>query len=120
MQFDLVDVSGTNQYKVKPWAFVSTATPPIVVVFRAALLEAVPDADGADELLAGADELAEVAGFVDDDEDDELHPAARSAAAARPAAAHRQRGVCCLGGRSVTWLTVRASAMASPTSRLGT
>jgi len=99
LQFDLVDVSGTNQYKVRPMAFVSTATPPIVVVFRAALLEAVPDADGADELLAGADELAEVAGFVDDDE---LHPAARSAAAARPAAAHRQRGVCCLGGRSVT------------------
>ena len=45
VQFDAVDVSGTNQYKVKPLAFVSTATPPIVVVFRAALVEAVLDAD---------------------------------------------------------------------------
>jgi hypothetical protein len=100
LQFDLVDVSGTNQYKVRPLASVSTATPPIVVVFRAALVETVPDADGADELLAGADELAEV-------DDELLHPAARSAAAARPAAArpaagHRQPCVCCLDGRSVT------------------
>jgi hypothetical protein len=100
LQFDLVDVSGTNQYKVRPLAFVTTATPSIVVVFRAALVEAVPDADGADELAAGADELAEV-------DDELLHPAARSAAAARPAAAspaagHRQPCVCCLDGRSVT------------------
>jgi hypothetical protein len=95
----LVDVSGTNQYKVKPLAFVSTGTPPIVMVFRAALVEAGPDADGADELATGADELAEVAGF----DDDELpHPAARSAAAARPAAAHGQPCMCCLGCRSVT------------------
>jgi hypothetical protein len=92
-------VSGTNQYKVKPLAFVSTATPPIVAVFRAALVEALLDVDGADELLAGADELAEAAGFAGDEPP---HPAARSAAAARPAAAHRQPCVCCLGGRSVT------------------
>jgi hypothetical protein len=94
LQFDLVDVSGTNQYKVRPLAFVSTATPPIVVVFRAALVEAEPDADGADE-------LAGVAGFDDDDDDELPHPAARSATAARPATVHRQPCACCLGGRPV-------------------
>jgi hypothetical protein len=94
LQFDLVDVSGTNQYKVKPLAFVSTATPPIFLVCRAALVEAVLDVDGADE-------PAEVAGFAGD----ELpHPAARSAAAVRPAAARRQPGVCFPSGSLVALL----------------
>jgi hypothetical protein len=113
LQFDFVDVSGTNQYKVRPLAFVSTATPPIVVVFRAALVVAEPDADGADE-LAG-DEVAGAAGADDDDDDDELlHPAARSATAARPAADHRQPRACFPGGRTVACLTLCANAMASP------
>src|SRR5690348_14923595 len=38
LQLDLVAVSGANQYKVKPAAFVTTAVPPIVAVFNA-----VPD-----------------------------------------------------------------------------
>jgi hypothetical protein len=35
LQFDLVLVSGTNQYRVKPLALVSTVTPLICVVFKA-------------------------------------------------------------------------------------
>jgi hypothetical protein len=34
----LVEVSGTNQYKVKPLALVRTATPPILPVFSVLLL----------------------------------------------------------------------------------
>jgi hypothetical protein len=89
LQFDLVEVSGTNQYKVRPLAFVSTATPPMVLVVRAALVEAVPD-----ELPDGADDLAEAA--VPAGEEVE-HPAARTAAAAKPAAAHRETCLRCPG-----------------------
>jgi hypothetical protein len=43
---DVVAVSGANEYRVKPWALVSTAAPLIVVVFSAlpdeAALEAAP------------------------------------------------------------------------------
>src|SRR5215831_7528892 len=34
LQFDLVEVSGTNQYRVRPLALVSTVALPIFVVFR--------------------------------------------------------------------------------------
>src|SRR5262249_61675257 len=34
LQFDLVDVSGSNEYSVKPLLLVSTLAPLIVVVFR--------------------------------------------------------------------------------------
>ena len=50
---NLVAVSGTNEYSVKPLALVSTVTPPIVAVFRAvpdalALAEAAEEAPAAD------------------------------------------------------------------------
>jgi hypothetical protein len=35
LQFDVDAVSGPNQYTVKPFAFVSTFTPPIAAAFRA-------------------------------------------------------------------------------------
>jgi hypothetical protein len=81
LQFDVVAVSGTNQYSVKPLALVSTVTPPRVAVFRA-----VPDelavADAAAE--AAADGLPELLGVVD-----ELpHAAAMSATATSPKGAH--------------------------------
>ena len=41
---DVVAVSGANQYRVKPCALVSTAAPPIVVVFSALPAAAAPDA----------------------------------------------------------------------------
>src|ERR1700755_2423987 len=34
LHFDVVAVSGTNQYKVKPLALVTTVAPPILAVFR--------------------------------------------------------------------------------------
>jgi hypothetical protein len=43
LQFDLVEVSGTNQYKVKPLELVSTVVPPMVVVFKVLLLAAAGD-----------------------------------------------------------------------------
>jgi hypothetical protein len=94
LQFDLVGVSGTNQYKVMPLALVTTFTPLIVLVLRVAVVEAVPDApaDGAAELAAeltdGAADLAEFAGF---DGDELPHPAARSTAAGIAAAAQYLR-----------------------------
>src|SRR6516162_10170031 len=44
LQFDVVAVSGANEYRVKPWALVSTAAPLIVVVFSALPDTAAPDA----------------------------------------------------------------------------
>jgi len=41
---DVVTVSGANQYRVRPWALVSTAAPLIVVVFSALLDAVVPEA----------------------------------------------------------------------------
>jgi hypothetical protein len=101
LQFDLLEVSGTNQYKVCPLALVSTATPPIVLVVRAALVAAVPDEDGAADLLDGADDLVEAAVLAGDEVE---HPAAKRAAAARPAAAHRETCARCPGGSAVTLL----------------
>src|SRR6266550_4018022 len=40
LHFEVVGVSGANQYSVKPLALVSTVAPPIVVVFSALLLAA--------------------------------------------------------------------------------
>jgi hypothetical protein len=47
LQFDLVEVSGANQYSVKPLPLVRTAAPPIVVVFSALLLTAALEAGAA-------------------------------------------------------------------------
>jgi hypothetical protein len=82
LQFDLVAVSGTNEYSVNPWALVSTITPPIVAVFRAVPDElALAEADEA----PAADGLLELCGAVVD----ELpHAAAISAAATSPKGAH--------------------------------
>jgi hypothetical protein len=78
LQLDLVAVSGTNQYSVKPLALVSTVTPPIVAVFRAVLDEpAVGD-------VAALGELPDPA----EPPPDELpHAAATTASAARATAA---------------------------------
>jgi len=77
LQFDVVEVSGANQYTVRPWALVSTVAPPIFAVFRAD--EPVLD-DG-----AAADWLPEPAWLP---VDVLPHAAAISATAARPAGAH--------------------------------
>ena len=78
MHFEVVDVSGTNQYKVKPLELVTTFVPLIVAVIRAEL-----EADGA-ALLAGAAGL-----LLEADELPELpHAAATRAIAANPAAPH--------------------------------
>jgi hypothetical protein len=83
LQFDLVAVSGTNEYSVKPLALVSTVAPPMVAVFRA-----VPDELG----LAGAAEEAPAAGGLLElegvDVDELLHAAAISATATSPKGAH--------------------------------
>jgi hypothetical protein len=69
LQFDLVGVSGANEYSVKPLASVSTVAPPIVVVFR---LPAVAAAGlPVLVLLPPAEDVA-----------DELHAASTAAAAA--------------------------------------
>jgi hypothetical protein len=61
LQFDFVLVSGTNQYKVKPLAFVSTVIPPTLAVFRVLAVDAgapecveLPELAGADDRLARA------------------------------------------------------------------
>jgi hypothetical protein len=56
--FDVVAVSGTNQYKVKPLALVTTVAPPILAVFSALL----PAAAGA--LEAAPPELVELDGLL--------------------------------------------------------
>jgi hypothetical protein len=72
LQFDLVLVSGTNQYRVKPLALVSTVTPFICVVFKAE-----PEAAGLEDVP-----------LVTPEPGDELpHPAASNAAAANTIAA---------------------------------
>jgi hypothetical protein len=89
VHFDVVEVSGTNQYKVSPAEFVSTAVPPMVVVDNApppaaaaaalegaGLLLAELALDGADPLPA-ATELPELP-----------HAVTASAIAASPAAPH--------------------------------
>jgi hypothetical protein len=91
LQFDLVAVSGANEYTVKPLALVTTVTPLICAVFSAppaaAALEAgALDAEAGAALDAEAGTLEGVAPALP--LDDELeHAAALIAAAAVPAAA---------------------------------
>jgi hypothetical protein len=77
LHFDMVEVSGANQYKVKPLALVRTVLPPIVAVFSVLLLAA-----GAVEAGAAPEEappeLVEL---------EELPQAATMSTAASPAAA---------------------------------
>ena len=73
---DVVEVSGANQYKVKPAALVSTVVPLIVVLFRVV----------ADELAAGLD--APAAGGVLLELAVLAQAAIASSAAASPAALH--------------------------------
>jgi hypothetical protein len=61
LHFEVVGVSGANQYKVKPLALVSTVTPPIVAVFSVLLLAAA----GALEAGAAALEVPELVGLVE-------------------------------------------------------
>jgi len=78
VHFDAVAVSGANEYKVNPWALVTTLTPLIVAVFSAAPDPAAPGADA--EALDGVPFPAPVL--------DELeHAVAPIATAAIPAAA---------------------------------
>jgi hypothetical protein len=63
----VVDVSGANEYSVKPWALVSTVAPPIVAVFR------LPMAAAAGLLLLPP---------LVEDVADELHAASTAAVAA--------------------------------------
>jgi hypothetical protein len=71
LHLDIVDVSGANEYNVKPLALVSTVAPPIFAVFR------LPAAAGTPPLLAPEYEGPE--GVPDE-------PHAASAAAAATAA----------------------------------
>jgi hypothetical protein len=83
VHFDVVEVSGANQYRVKPWALVSTAAPPIVVVFSALLLDAgAPEAPAAGGVLLV--ELVELP-----------HAAIIKAAAASPAGASHVLFITC-------------------------
>jgi hypothetical protein len=89
LQFDLVEVSGTNQYKVKPLALVSTVAPPIFVV---------PSVDPEDP--AGADaagELPEPEPPDPPEPEDELpHAATTSTAATAPAGTSHLFRMTCL------------------------
>jgi hypothetical protein len=80
LQFDLVEVSGTNEYSVKPLASVSTVVPPIFAVVRAAADEPVlaDDVAAADGVLEPAEPPVDVL----------PHAAAISATAAKPVDTH--------------------------------
>src|SRR5512140_3526430 len=99
LQFDLVEVSGANQYSVKPLALVRTATPPMVVVFSALLLAAALEA-GAAALEVVPPELVELV---------ELPQAAIRSVAASPAGASHILFIACprSGGRPVPHLDQR-------------
>jgi hypothetical protein len=75
LHFDVVAVSGTNQYKVKPLALVTTVAPPILAVFSA-LLPAAGALEAGVALEAAPPELVEL---------DELLQAPITKAAASPA-----------------------------------
>jgi hypothetical protein len=95
LQFDLVAVSGANEYRVKPLALVTTVTPLTCAVFSAppaaAALDPEAGAPDAGALDAEAGALDAEAGALDAEAlplDDELeHAAALIATAAVPAAA---------------------------------
>jgi hypothetical protein len=78
LQFDLVAVSGANEYTVKPLALVSTFAPPIVADFRAVVDAAAGEEAALGELLALLAVLV-LAG------DEVPHAAAIRATPARPA-----------------------------------
>src|SRR6478609_4615131 len=61
LHFDVVAVSGTNQYKVKPLALVTTVAPPILAVFSALLPAAAGALEAAPPELAGLDGLPQAA-----------------------------------------------------------
>ena len=72
VHFDVVAVSGANQYKVKPLALVRTVAPPIVAVFSA------------DPEAAWADALVPVVAVVPVELDVLPHAAIKRAVAATP------------------------------------
>jgi len=76
LHFDVVAVSGTNQYKVKLLALVTTVAPPILAVFSALLPAAAGALEAGVALEAAPPELVEL---------DELLQAAITKAAASPA-----------------------------------
>jgi hypothetical protein len=76
LHFDVVAVSGTNQYKVKPLPLVTTVAPPILAVFSALLPAAAGALEAGVALEAAPPELVEL---------DEPPQAAITKAAASPA-----------------------------------
>jgi hypothetical protein len=85
LQLDLVEVSGANQYSVKPLALVSTFTPLIVVDFTIELDEPEPAAAALGEEPPPEPPEPDVL------DDPELpHAAATRATAASPAGAHHR------------------------------
>src|SRR5215831_820072 len=87
LHFDVVEVSGANQYSVRPLALVRTVAPPILVVFSALAL-----------LAAGALEVLPEVELV------ELPQAAIRSVAASPAGASHVLFIACprSGGRPVS------------------
>jgi hypothetical protein len=83
VHFEVVDVSGANQYSVNPAALVTTVVPPIVVVFSADPVAAADVAApaGLDVTAPAGLDAAAPAGVGDE----LLHPAASSASTASPA-----------------------------------
>jgi hypothetical protein len=83
VHFEVVGVSGANEYKVNPPALVSTCFPPIVVA-----ISVDPDAlaAGLDAPAAAGVLLVPAAGVVPEELDELPHAATASTAAARPTA----------------------------------
>ncbi|HEY1625652.1 MAG TPA: hypothetical protein VGG16_17815 [Streptosporangiaceae bacterium] len=99
MHFDIVEVSGANQYKVNPAEFVSTVFPPMVFVDSGPVAASAAALDGAELLpapaplpppLPAAVLLPAAAGLplATVDPDELPHAATASAIAASPAAPH--------------------------------
>jgi hypothetical protein len=87
LQFDVVEVSGANQYSVKPLALVKTVALPIFALFTTAVDDAEPEVG-----VALDDEPPELPEPVD-----ELPHAARvSAMAAKPTGANHLKPMACL------------------------
>jgi hypothetical protein len=84
VHFDVVDVSGANEYRVKPLASVTTATPLTCAVFSAPLAAAALDAEALDAEAGALDDAPPAAVPLDDELE---HAAALTATAAVPAAA---------------------------------
>jgi hypothetical protein len=84
VHFDAVDVSGANEYRVKPLALVTTVTPLTCAVFSAPLAAAVLDAEALDAEAGALDDAPPAAVPLDDELE---HAAALTATAAVPAAA---------------------------------